>query len=607
MQHSQKLNEIRHTAAHVMAAAVCRLFPGVKADIGPSTESGFYYDFDLEHKFTAEDLRKIEAEMGKIIREDHKMVCETVSREEAETLFRERGQAYKLERLQDIPEGEAITLYRNGEYVDLCCGPHAASTGAIKAFKLLNVSGSYYRGNEKNPQLQRIYGTAFDSQEALDEYLKQQEEAKKRDHKKLGKELQLFVIDEAVGQGLVLWLPKGKIILQELQKFIVEELDKRGYVQVQTPHIGKLGLFCTSGHFPYYKDSQFFPLIDKDALSKLASEGVSCAELSNRLDAGKVDGYLLKPMNCPMHIKLYASQYHSYRDLPVRMAEFGTVYRWEQSGELNGLIRVRGFTQDDAHIFCTEDQVFQEVKSCIEVVELIFKTLSMREFSVRISLRDPNSDKYVGDDSAWEKSENALREVVKAMKFPYVEKIGEAAFYGPKIDFVVKDAIGREWQLGTIQVDYNLPERFDIFYMGADNKPHRPVVIHRAPFGSLERFCGILIEHFAGNFPTWLSPEQVRILPINSDLIPYGEAIVTTLKNAKVRCSVDPSAEKLGAKIRQAELEKVPYMLVIGKKEFETQTVTIRSRYSKEIDGKTLPVKEFLEYVAREIADRRMF
>ncbi len=607
MQHSQKLNEIRHTAAHVMAAAVGRLFPGVKADIGPSTENGFYYDFDLEHKFTAEDLRKIETEMEKIISEDQKMVCETVSRGEAETLFRERGQTYKLERLQDIPEGEAITLYRNGEYVDLCCGPHAASTGVIKAFKLLNVSGSYYRGNEKNPQLQRIYGTAFDSQEALDEYLKQQEEAKKRDHKKLGKELQLFVIDDAVGQGLVLWLPKGKIILQELQKFIVEELDKRGYVQVQTPHIGKLGLFCTSGHFPYYKDSQFFPLIDKDALSKLASEGVSCAELSNRLDAGQVDGYLLKPMNCPMHIKLYASQYHSYRDLPVRMAEFGTVYRWEQSGELNGLIRVRGFTQDDAHIFCTEDQVFQEVKSCIEVVELIFKTLGMSDFSVRISLRDPNSDKYVGDDSAWEKSENALREVVKAMKFPYVEKIGEAAFYGPKIDFVVKDAIGREWQLGTIQVDYNLPERFDIFYMGADNKPHRPVVIHRAPFGSLERFCGILIEHFAGNFPTWLSPEQVRILPINSDLISYGEAIVTTLKNAKVRCSVDPSAEKLGAKIRQAELEKIPYMLVIGKKEFETQTVTVRSRYSKEIDGKTLPIKEFLGCVSDEIATRKMF
>jgi threonyl-tRNA synthetase len=607
MQHSQKLNEIRHTAAHVMAAAVGRLFPEVKADIGPATENGFYYDFDLEHKFTAEDLKKIEAEMGEIVREDQKMVCETVSREEAGKLFRERGQAYKLERLQDIPEGEAITLYRNGEYVDLCCGPHTASTGAIKAFKLLSVSGSYYRGNEKNPQLQRIYGTAFDSQEALDEYLKQQEEAKKRDHKKLGKELQLFVIDDAVGQGLVLWLPKGKIILQELQKFIVEELDKRGYVQVQTPHIGKLGLFCTSGHFPYYKDSQFFPLIDKDALSKLASEGVSCAELSNRLDAGQVDGYLLKPMNCPMHIKLYASQYHSYRDLPVRMAEFGTVYRWEQSGELNGLIRVRGFTQDDAHIFCTEDQVFQEVKSCIEVVELIFKTLGMREFSVRISLRDPNSDKYVGDDSAWEKSENALREVVKAMKFPYVEKIGEAAFYGPKIDFVVKDAIGREWQLGTIQVDYNLPERFDIFYMGADNKPHRPVVIHRAPFGSLERFCGILIEHFAGNFPTWLSPEQVRILPINSDLISYGEAIVTTLKNAKVRCSVDPSAEKLGAKIRQAELEKIPYMLVIGKKEFETQTVTVRSRYSKEIDGKTLPIKEFLGCVSDEIATRKMF
>ncbi len=574
------LEEIRHSASHVLATAVLRLFPDAKLDIGPPTDSGFYYDFDLEHKFTHEDLEKIEAEMKKVIKENQRFERQEVSREEAIRMIEEFGQAeYKLGRLADIPEGDTISFYRNGEFLDLCAGSHVNYTKKIKAFKLLSVAGAYHRGDESNKQLQRIYGTAFATKDELAAYLEQVEEARKRDHRRVGKDMGLFHIDEAVGQGLILWKPKGNTVRQELQAFIIEQLDKQGYTQVTTPHIGKLDLFKTSGHFPYYQESQFPPLIERDSLQSLATENATCSTLTKQLETGDIDGYLLRPMNCPMHIKIYDSEPHSYRDLPVRLAEFGTVYRWEQSGELNGMTRVRGFTQDDAHIFCTEEQLQDEIQGCLDLVKIVFGTLGMEEYSVRVSLRDPNSDKYVGDPEDWAKAESALREAVKTLGVPYVEEEGEAAFYGPKIDFVVKDVIGREWQLGTVQVDYNLPVRFDINYIGSDNKPHRPVMIHRAPFGSMERFCGLLIEHFGGDFPTWLAPEQVRILPISDKVADYAAELLADLKAAGVRATADFNSEKLGAKIRLAELDKVPNTLVVGAKEAEERKVSVRSRF----------------------------
>ncbi len=599
------LEEIRHSAAHVMATAVLRLFPETKLDIGPPTDQGFYYDFDLDHKFTAEDLEKIEAEMKKVIKENQKFERSEVTREEAAKFFTERNQPFKLERLKDIPEGEPISLYQNGEFTDLCAGTHVRYTSQIKAFKLLSIAGAYHKGDEKNKQLQRIYGTAFPSKEELADYLMRLEEAQKRDHRKLGKQLSLFAIDDAVGQGLILWLPKGAIIRQELQNFISQELTRQGYFQVFTPHIGKLGLYRTSGHFPYYRESQFTPIIEAEALTKLADEKCSCADLMNRLADGDVDGYLLKPMNCPMHIKIFDSEPRSYRDLPVRLAEFGTVYRWEQSGELNGMTRVRGFTQDDAHLFCTPEQVQTEILGCLNLVKKVFSTLGMTEYRVRIGLRDPNSEKYTGNPANWEKAENALREAAKTLGVPYTEEQGEAAFYGPKIDFVVKDVIGREWQLGTVQVDYNLPERFNLSYAGQDNRPHRPVMIHRAPFGSMERFCGVLIEHFAGNFPTWLSPEQVRILTLNDDLIPHAQQLEAQLKASGIRTSVDGHSEKLNAKIRRAELDKVPYMLVVGTKEKEAGQVSVRSRVNKTAEG-TVAFDDFVKSILDEINNRRL-
>lgn len=606
MKEMTPLEELRHSAAHILATAVLRLFPEAQLDIGPPTDSGFYYDFDLDHKFTAEDLENIEAEMRKVAKENQRFERFETSREEAVKLIAEIGQQrYKLGRLGDIPEGEAISFYRNGDFVDLCAGTHVNYSKKLKAFKLLNIAGAYHRGDEKNKQLQRIYGTAFPTKEELENYLAQLEEAKKRDHRKLGRELKLFHIDEAVGQGLVLWTPKGSIIRQELQDFISAELRRQGYQQVFTPHIGKLGLYRTSGHFPYYKESQFNPIVEGDEMQQLASEGCSCGELSNRLDEGAVDGFLLKPMNCPMHIKLFDSQPHSYRDLPVRLAEFGTVYRWEQSGELNGMTRVRGFTQDDAHIFCTEDQVGEEIRGCLDLVKIVFKILGMNDYRVRIGLRDPDSSKYTGDPSKWDKAEAALREAAGSLEVPYTEEAGEAAFYGPKIDFVVKDVIGREWQLGTVQVDYNLPERFDLNYIGSDNKDHRPVMIHRAPFGSLERFTGVLIEHFAGNFPTWLSPEQVRILPITDAQMDAAEAVKAELTAKGIRNSIDSHADKFGAKIRRAELERVPYMFVIGQKEAEAAQVTIRSRVNKSHEGQ-FPHKEAIETIQKVIQSREL-
>ncbi len=626
------LEELRHSCSHVLATAILRLFPEAKLDIGPPTETGFYYDIDLDHKLTTEDLARIEAEMKKVIDENQSFQRREVPREEAVEIIKRIGQEkYKLGRLADIPEGEAISFYQNGEFIDLCAGTHVRYTKQIKAFKLLSIAGAYHRGDEKNKQLQRIYGTAFPTKDELAQYLERQEQAKLRDHRKLGKDLKLFVIDEDVGQGLILWTPNGAVIRQELQTFIAEELRKQGYHQVFTPHIGKLALYKTSGHFPYYKESQFTAFAEPEELQRMADEGCSCAELTTRLegvsaafaeeinrrtgrqtitpdrvlDAERLlDGFMLKPMNCPHHIKIYASQPHSYRDLPLRLAEFGTVYRWEQSGELNGMTRVRGFTQDDAHLFCTEEQVAQEVLGCLELVKIVLSTLGMSDYRVRVGLRDPNSDKYTGTPEVWDKAEAACREAAKTLGVPFTEEPGEAAFYGPKIDFVIKDVIGREWQLGTVQVDYNLPVRFDLTYIGADNQPHRPVMIHRAPFGSMERFCGVLIEHFAGDFPVWLAPEQVRLVPISEKVLDYGRDLLGQLKAAGVRATLDEHSDKLGAKIRRAELEKVPYTLVLGAKEAEARAVSVRSRARG--DEGVHPFGEYLDRLKREIATRAL-
>jgi len=626
------LEEIRHSASHILATAVLRVFPEAKLDIGPPTETGFYYDIDLDHKFTAEDLAAIETEMKKVIDENQPFRRREVTREEATEIIRTaRQERYKLGRLADIPEGEAISFYQNGEFIDLCAGTHVRYTKGVKAFKLLSIAGAYHRGDEKNKQLQRIYGTAFASKDELAAYLAQMEQARQRDHRKLGKELKLFHIDEDVGQGLILWTPAGSVIRQELQNFIAEELRKQGYEQVFTPHIGKLSLYKTSGHFPYYKESQFPPVMDREAMDIVTSGGCSCAEMANRLegvpqnlanqlnermgegtipaervlpDEQILEGFLLKPMNCPHHIKIFASQPHSYRDLPVRFAEFGTVYRWEQSGELSGMTRVRGFTQDDAHLFCTEDQVAAELVGCLALVKIILSTLGMQDYRVRVGLRDPDSAKYIGEPANWDKAEAACREAAKTMGTTYSEEPGEAAFYGPKIDFMVKDVIGREWQLGTVQVDYNLPIRFDLSYVGPDNKPHRPVMIHRAPFGSMERFCGVLIEHFGGDFPVWLAPEQVRIVPISEKVNESCDALYRALKDKRVRVKLDDSNDKLGAKIRRGELDKVPYLLVIGQKEADAKAVSVRSR-AKGDEG-VIPVDEFIARVAREIAERTL-
>ncbi len=626
------LEELRHSASHILATALLRIFPDAKLDIGPPTDTGFYYDIDLDHKLTQDDLARIEAEMKKVVDENQPFLRREVSREEAIDIIRQRGQErYKLGRLADIPEGEKISFYQNGEFMDLCAGTHVRYSSKVKAFKLLSIAGAYHRGDERNKQLQRIYGTAFPNREELEQHLERLEQAKARDHRKLGKDLRLFVIDEDVGQGLILWTPNGSIIRQELQTFIGEELRKQGYHQVFTPHIGKLELYKTSGHFPYYKESQFTPVVENESLAAIVREGCSCADMVARLDgvsaklredvnrrAGReiipqdrvldadrlLDGFMLKPMNCPHHIKIFASQPHSYRDLPVRLAEFGTVYRWEQSGELNGMTRVRGFTQDDAHLFCTESQVPAEVLGCLSLVKVVLTTLGMSDYRVRVGLRDPDSNKYTGTAENWDKAEAACREAAKTLGVPFTEEPGEAAFYGPKIDFVVKDVIGREWQLGTVQVDYNLPVRFDLSYIGPDNQPHRPVMIHRAPFGSMERFCGVLIEHFGGDFPAWLAPEQARIVPISDKVIDYARDLLAQFKAAGIRASVDEHSDKLGAKVRRAELDKVPYTLVIGAKEAEAASVSVRSRARG--DEGVKPAAAFLESLVTEIRTRAL-
>ena len=607
------LERMRHSCAHVLATAILRIWPEAQFAAGPPIENGFYYDLELNHHISSDDFDKIEAEMKKIVKENQPFERVVVSRDEAVRLAEEgrlgalgprrEPSKFKLDILQGIPDEEEISLYRNGDFTDLCAGPHVMRTGNIGPFKLTSNARAYYKGDANNPQLQRVYGTAFKSRADLDHYFEQLEEARKRDHRKLGRELELFHIDEEVGPGLVLWKPKGAIVRKELQAFISEELRHQGYAEVFTPHIGKLALYRTSGHYPYYRDSQFPPLIEPETLTRLADEGCSCADLSNRLGQGEIEGYLLKPMNCPMHIKIYASSPHSYRDLPVRLAEFGTVYRWEQSGELSGMTRVRGFTQDDAHIFCTEEQVLGEIQGCLQLVLKILNTLGMNSYRIRVGLRGVDSSKYVGSSEQWDRAEEALRESAKTLGVPFSEEPGEAAFYGPKIDFVVKDVIGREWQLGTVQVDYNLPERFGLNYVASDNSARRPVMIHRAPFGSLERFCGVLIEHFAGTFPTWLAPEQVRVLPISDKQLEYGRSISALLLHRNIRASIDESSDKIGAKIRLAQLEKVPYMLVLGAREEQAGEVAVRSR--KNGDEGAVSAPEFVERIQIEVRERQ--
>ncbi len=608
------LERLRHSTAHVLATAIAKLWPDAQFAAGPPVENGFYYDVDLEHRISPEDFPAIEAEMKKIVKENQVFEKEIVSRDEALKMAqsgrlaalgeRDVPSVFKIDLLNEIPEGEDISLFKNGDFWDLCAGPHVGRTGNCKAFKVMSVASAFYKGDAANPQLQRVYGTSFKNKTLLNEHLERLEEAKLRDHRKIGKDLDLFHIDEAVGQGLVLWKPNGAVIRQELQNFISEHLVRQGYSQVFTPHIGKLDLYRTSGHFPYYADSQFPPVVEKEGMKALADEGCGCGELSNKLESGEVDGFLLKPMNCPHHIKIFQSNHHSYRDLPVRLAEFGTVYRWEQSGELSGMTRVRAFTQDDAHIFCTEDQVKDEILGCLELVKIVLGTLGMDDYRVRVGLRDPDSSKYVGDPAKWDKAESALREAATTLGTDFAEEPGEAAFYGPKIDFVVKDVIGREWQLGTVQVDYNLPERFGLEYIGSDNSPHRPVMIHRAPFGSMERFVGVLIEHFAGKFPTWLAPEQVRILPISEKFVDDAQVVYDQLREDGIRVTVDDADEKVGAKIRLAQLDRIPYMLIIGAKEQELNQVSVRHRDRG--DEGALSVVDFREKVVAETRSRSL-
>lgn len=569
-----------HSSAHLMAEALEELYPGVKFGIGPAIENGFYYDVDLgDRKLSSDDLERIEEKMKELAAKESRYERRAVSKQEAFDYFTGKGDEYKLELIRDLEDGN-ITFYQQGNFVDLCRGPHIPSTAPIRYPKLLSLAGAYWRGDEKRPQLTRIYGITFPKKKELDEYLQNLELAKQRDHRKLGRELELFTFSQLVGPGLPLWLPKGAVLRDTLANFLKEEQVRRGYEPVVTPHIGRLELYKISGHYPYYKESQFPAMIE---------------------DEESGEGYLLKPMNCPHHIQIYADKPHSYRELPIRYAEFGTVYRYEQTGELGGLTRVRGFTQDDAHIFCRPDQVKDEFKNVIDLTLTVLGALDFRDFKAQVSLRDPeNKEKYVGGDALWDEAEQAIREAAAEMGLETVEAVGEAAFYGPKLDFMVKDALGRAWQLGTVQLDYNLPERFDLTYVGEDNQKHRPVMIHRAPFGSLERFIGVLIEHCGGNFPLWLAPVQVAVLPIGQDFAAYAQHIGERLMNAGLRADVDLRNEKVGYKIRSAEMQKVPYMLVVGKKEQENGTVAVRKHGAGAQD--TLGLDDFIHQVKAEIA-----
>jgi len=567
-----------HSSSHLMAEALELLYPGIKFGIGPAIETGFYYDVDSgEKNITEADLKNIEDKMLELAREKQSFVRREVSKEEAMKTYTQKGDEYKCELIRDLEDG-TISFYTNGTFTDLCRGPHLADTSVIKAVKLTSIAGAYWRGNENNKMLTRIYGVTFPQKKLLDEYLVMLEEAKKRDHRKIGKELELFAFSQRVGQGLPLWLPKGAMLRERLENFLKALQKKHGYLPVITPHIGQKELYVTSGHYAKYGKDSFQPI-------HTPQEG---------------EEFLLKPMNCPHHCEIYKTKPRSYKDMPLRLAEFGTVYRYEQSGELHGLTRVRGFTQDDAHIFCRPDQIKEEFIKVIDIVLYIFKTLDFKDYTAQISLRDPNNrEKYIGSDENWNKAEAAIIEASAEKGLKTVVELGEAAFYGPKLDFMVRDAIGRKWQLGTIQVDYNLPERFELEYIGADDKRHRPVMIHRAPFGSMERFVAVLIEHTGGKFPLWLSPEQAVILPVSEKYNDYAKKVVDILNNADIRASIDDRNETIGKKIRENELKRVPFLLIVGEKEADNGTISVR----KQGDGDkgAMTVDDFRQMIESEI------
>ncbi|MDJ0599896.1 MAG: threonine--tRNA ligase [Crocosphaera sp.] len=585
---SDKLKRIRHTTSHVMAMAVQKLFPKAQVTIGPWTETGFYYDFDVPEPFTEKDLKAIKKEMIKIIKKKLPVLREEVSAEEAKKRITELQEPYKLEILEGLEP--PITLYHLGEeWWDLCAGPHVETTGDLnpKAFDIESVAGAYWRGDETKAQLQRIYGTAWETPEQLAEYKRRKEEALKRDHRRLGKELGLFIFSDPVGPGLPLWTPKGTIIRSTLEDFLKQEQLKRGYLPVVTPHIGRVDLFKISGHWQNYKEDMF-PMMAENEEAKTSEMG-----------------FVLKPMNCPFHIQIYKSELRSYRDLPMRLAEFGTVYRYEQSGELGGLTRVRGFTVDDSHLFVTPDQLDDEFLNVVDLILSVFRSLQLKNFKARLSFRDPNSDKYIGSDDAWNKAENAIRRAVQTLEMDYFEAEGEAAFYGPKLDFIFQDALEREWQLGTVQVDYNLPERFELEYVGEEGNRHRPVMIHRAPFGSLERLIGILIEEYAGDFPLWLAPIQVRLLPVSDVQLDYVKNVAQKMQSLGIRAEADTSGERLGKMIRNGEKQKIPVMAIVGAKEIEENALSIRTRASGELG--TMTVDEVIEKLNDAITNHSNF
>ncbi|BAQ66663.1 threonine--tRNA ligase [Geminocystis sp. NIES-3709] len=586
---SEHLKKIRHTTSHVMAMAVQKLYPNAQVTIGPWTENGFYYDFDLPEPLAEKDLKVIKKEMTKIINRKLPVIREVVTREEAQTRIKNINEPYKLEILDTIKD-DTITIYHLGEeWWDLCAGPHVDTTADLnpKAIELESIAGAYWRGDSNNKQLQRLYGTAWETPEQLAEYKRRKEEALKRDHRKLGKELGLFIFADPVGPGLPLWTPKGTVIRSTLEDFLKKEQMKRGYLQVVSPHIGRVDLFKISGHWQNYKEDMFPMMAD------------------NAEEAEKEVGFVLKPMNCPFHIQIYKSELRSYRDLPMRLAEFGTVYRYEQSGELGGLTRVRGFTVDDSHLFVTPDQLESEFFSVVDLILSVFKSLQLKNFKARLSFRDPASDKYIGGDEVWEKAQNAIRNAVQHLDMEYFEAEGEAAFYGPKLDFIFQDALEREWQLGTVQVDYNLPERFDLEYTAPDGTRQRPIMIHRAPFGSLERLIGILIEEYAGDFPLWLAPIQVRLMPVNDDFSGYCEDVCQKMLLAGIRAEVDNSNERLGKMIRNGEKQKIPVMAVVGGNEVENNTLNIRTRASGELGA--ISVSEVIAKMTNAIDNHGSF
>ncbi|HZU37163.1 MAG TPA: threonine--tRNA ligase [Gemmataceae bacterium] len=655
----EALDVLRHSCAHVTARAVMRLFPGVQLAFGPTIEDGFYYDIDSPTPIREEDFGRIEDEMRKIVAEAEPFERFERPSAEARALCADLGQAFKVEHIDgDLKQFPTLSFYRQGEFIDLCRGPHIPHAGKIGAFKLMSIAGAYWKNDASRKQLQRLYGTAFFTQKELDAYLKQLEEAKKRDHRVLGKQLKLFTISQAVGSGLILWMPRGATVRGILESFIKDELIKRGYQPVYTPHIGRLELYRTSGHFPYYRSAQYPPLfmhplgqavdtwLNLFEANQLTSEAEKSliglideyAKLTASAEAHEEkhqalllrdlevhyqkaqsaeqkaqalrnwlhgqEAYLVKPMNCPHHIQIYKAEPRSYRDLPLRLAEFGTVYRFEKTGELSGMTRVRGFTQDDAHLFVTPEQVEAEMGANIDLVLFVLNTLGLNDYRVRVGLRDPQSDKYVDSPEDWERAGQILVDVVKSRGMNHTVEIGEAAFYGPKVDFVVRDCIGREWQLGTVQLDYILPKRFELEYTGPDNQPHRPVMIHRAPFGSMERFLGILIEHFAGAFPLWLAPEQVRILPVSERFLDFGRKVEQAFREAGFRVGLDARPDKIGYKIREAQLEKVPYMLVVGEKEQTAGTVAVRERSRGDLGAQ--PLAQVVDMLRREAAERRI-